>query len=80
MAERIENRMVVDSQWHFLTPPEAAGEAPGEAGYLEMGTGRFIPEEDAFGYAIEKLSGGTEEEKQEFVSYFYSGNYIYQEG
>ena len=45
-----------------------------------MGTGLFIPEEDAFGYAIRKLQAGTEEEKQEFVEFFYSGNYIYQEG
>lgn len=80
MPERIENRMVVDSEWRFLTPPEAAGEAAKEAGYLEMGTGKFIPEDEAFDYAIEKLSGSSAEEKQEFISYFYSGNYIYQEG
>ncbi len=87
MPERVENSMVVDGWWDEVeygvkrgACPEPEPEGPGERGWVEMGTGLFIPEEDAFGYAIRKLQAGTEEEKQEFVEFFYSGNYIYQEG
>ena len=46
-----------------------------KAGYEEIGTGIFVPEEDAFEYALERVSL-DEEEKQEFVDWFYSGNWI----
>lgn len=44
-------------------------------GWKSIDTGIFIPEEDAYSYALERLSQ-DEEEKQEFVDWFYSGNYI----
>ena len=46
-----------------------------KAGYEEIGTGIFVPEEDAFEYALEQISL-DEEEKQDFVEWFYSGNWI----
>lgn len=55
------------------------------AGYKEMGTGVFVPEEDAFDYAIERCTlvpftvqgiEWTEEFKQMLVEWFYSGNWI----
>lgn len=45
------------------------------SGYEEIGTGIFVPEEDAFEYALEQISL-DEEEKQDFVEWFYSGNWI----
>lgn len=44
-----------------------------------MGTGVFVPEEDAYGYALERISL-DEELKQEFVEWFYSGNWIEEDG
>ena len=87
MPERIENSMVVDDHWNEIeygvrrgACPDPEPEGAGDGGWIEMGTGLFIPQEDAFDYAVEKLLCATEEEKREFVEFFYSGNYIYQEG
>lgn len=44
-------------------------------GYTEMGTRIFVPEEDAYEYALERLSQ-DEKEREEFVDWFYSGNWI----
>lgn len=76
--ERIENRMVVDSQWPE-TPPEVKGKLNRE-GYKEMGTGIFVPEEDAYEYALERLSQGCKDLKNEFVEWFYSGNWTKEYG
>ena len=74
--ERIENRMARDSVWNNLEKPCEATEKLNGAGYLEIGTGNFVPEEDAFDYALERCLHGTEEDKQEFkemlVEWFYS--------
>lgn len=55
-------------------------------GYKEMGTGVFVPKEDAFDYAIEQcvkiIPDGfrgiewTQEFKEMLVEWFYSGNWI----
>lgn len=45
-------------------------------GYEEIGTGIFVSEEDALEYALERVRNGSEEEKQEFVEWFYSDNWI----
>lgn len=45
-------------------------------GWEEIGTGVFIPEEDACQYAMESIIHGTERERQEFTEWFYSGNYV----
>ena len=37
-----------------------------KAGYKEIGTGIFVPEENAFEYALEQISL-DKEEKQDFV-------------
>jgi len=46
-----------------------------KAGYEEIGTGIFVAEEDAYDYAMERISL-DEAEKKEFVEWFYSGNWI----
>lgn len=47
-----------------------------EPGYENIGTGVFIPKEDAYEYALERIRCGAEDEKQEFVEWFYSGNWL----
>lgn len=83
--EKIENRMVVDSEWenHYS---ENVKEKLDGSGYTEIGTGIFIAEEDAFNYAIEQcvkcVSRGfrdidwTDEFKEMIVEWFYSGNWV----
>ncbi|MCI9135440.1 MAG: hypothetical protein HFI31_14845 [Lachnospiraceae bacterium] len=48
-------------------------------GYEEIGTGLFVPEKDAYSYALEVLSY-YEKERKEFVEWFYSGNWIKEDG
>ena len=72
----IENRMVRDSVWSNLERPCEDTEKLNGPGYLEIGTGNFVPEEDAFDYALERLLDSEEELKQEFVEWFYAGNWI----
>lgn len=54
------------------------------AGYTEIGTGNFVPEEDAFEYALERCLIGTEEDQEKFkemlVEWFYSGNWVREYG
>lgn len=49
------------------------------AGYEEIGTGIFVPEEDAYEYAMERISSDEDlqkEFKEMFVEWFYSGNWV----
>lgn len=78
MTEQIENKMVVDQAWDSEKCHEVEEKLNGP-GWLEMGTGVFVPEEDAYGYALERISL-DEELKQEFVEWFYSGNWIEEDG
>ncbi|MCM1327281.1 MAG: hypothetical protein NC094_12035 [Bacteroidales bacterium] len=72
MPYQIENRMVVESQWN--EPPEVEKKL-NSAGYEEIGTGIFVSEEDAYAYALERISL-DEDLQNEFVEWFYSGNWI----
>ena len=51
---------------------------------MEIGTGNFVPEDDAFDYALERCLHGTEEGKREFkemlIEWFYSGNWVKEDG
>jgi len=38
--------------------------------------GKLIESDKAFDYAIERILQGTEEEKSEFVDWYFSGNWI----
>lgn len=79
MPERIENKMVVDSEWNNIYEKEPS-EIIQEKGYHELGTGVFVSENDAYEYALECCLNGKEEEQKEFekflVEWFYSGNWI----
>lgn len=48
-------------------------------GFEEIGTGIFVPEEDAYQYAMERISQDEDlqkEFKETVVEWFYSGNWI----
>jgi len=89
--EMIENAMVVDWWWEFVeTGSEYAKEKLKSPGYTEMGTGVFVPEEDAFDYAIEHcvkhVPHGlhdiewTQEFKDMLVDWFFAENWIWSGG
>lgn len=82
--ERVENRVVRDSVWENLEKPCEVKEKLNGPGYLEIGTGNFVPEENAFDYALERCLHGTEYDKREFkemlVEWFYSGNWVKEDG
>lgn len=70
MSYAIENRMVVDAAWFCNTQKNVCEESKGP-GYLEPFAGIFVTEEDAYDYAMEKISL-DKNLKQEFVEWFYS--------
>ena len=51
----VENYLVVDSLWDWNERSEFNEKLKG-AGYRELGTGIFVPEEDAYNYALERIS------------------------
>lgn len=74
----IENRMVVDSEWRWQEH-KPVEEVLNEKGYHEMGTNVFVPEDEAYEYALDRCLNGSEEDRKEFkqmlVEWFYSGNW-----
>ena len=74
----VENRMVVDSQWDWQQSGEVE-EKSGRKGYVEILTDEFVPEDEAFEYAFERCTNGSEDEQKEFktmlVEWFFSGNW-----
>lgn len=73
-----ENRMIIDSDWEW-NESTAIKEKLNGAGYTEISSKIFVPEEDAYGYALERISQ-DEGLKQEFVEWFYSGNWVFENG
>ncbi len=78
----IENPMVVDSFWPFereenrpdLEEFHTKLNGPGYRGIgLEEGT--FVAEEDAYEYALERISM-DEDAKKELLEWYYSGNWV----
>lgn len=80
--EQIENRMLIDSEWERHIPAEVQ-EKLSEPGYHEYGTNVFVPESEAYEYALERCLNGPEEDMKEFqamlVEWFYSGNWRKEE-
>lgn len=75
--ERIENKMVVS--WCWPDDSQDVKEKLNDAGYEETGTGIFVPQENVYDYALERLSL-DEDLRQEFVEWFYSDNWVYENG
>lgn len=71
-----ENPMVMDYLWEHMEKSCCPVEEKLQgAGYEEIGTGIFVQEEDAYEYALERISQ-DEDLQKEFVEWFYSGNWI----
>lgn len=89
--ERIENSMVVDSFWKNQEDKEdlEIKRKLNGPGWTEFKTGIFVPEEDAFNYALERClevvpnfvhrMKWTPEFKEMLVEWFYSGNWVKEE-
>lgn len=79
----IENRMVVDSEWESSEHTEVEDNLK-ESGYHEFMTDTFVPESEAYEYALERCLHGTDDEQREFkemlVEWFYSGNWVKEDG
>lgn len=71
--ETVENRMVNPAVWPDM--PQDVKEKLCGTGRKEIGTGIFVPEEDAYEYALERISL-DDDLKKEFVEWFYSGNWV----
>ena len=56
--------------------PELVKEKLNGSGYVSTSTSVFVPEEDAFDYALERVGQGAAQERKEFVDWFYSGCWI----
>lgn len=50
-------------------------------GFIGVGPeqGTYVSGEDAYAYALERIQMSDEEEKNEFLEWFYSGNWISEE-
>ena len=77
MAE-IENRMVVDSEWDKSA--KEVEEVLSASGYHNIKSNEFVPEDEAYDYALEQCLNGSEEDVKEFrtmlVEWFYSVNWV----
>mgnify|MGYP007113732641 FL=1 len=73
--EQIENHMVMDSLWESYYPEQA--EKLRESGYHKCGTEEFVPENEAYEYALDQCLNGSEEDQKEFkamlVEWYFSG-------
>lgn len=73
--ERIENRMVVDSQWEALEKSEPMVEP--QEGYHNDRESVFVQDKEAYEYALEQCLHGSEDDQKEFkkmlVDWYYSG-------
>lgn len=74
MPEMIENRMLMETFWERNSQDEIV-EKFHNPGYKEYGTGVFVSDEDAYEYAMERISNGTERDKADFIEWFYSDNW-----
>lgn len=75
--EVIENRMLIDSEWYYSEHPiecEEKAKLQGP-GYESIRGGIFVPEEDAYDYALERIFH-DEELKKEFVNWFFDWDWI----
>ena len=73
---RLENRMVVDTEWHPFVECDAKTAEIGctEPGYTDPTTGTFVPQEVAFEYALQQCLHGIEKEefKQMLEEWYFS--------
>lgn len=77
MPEQIENRMVVDSEWPVENCIENVLK---EKGWHNFQTNEFVPEKEAYEYALDEALHGDAATQKEFremlVEWFFSGNWV----
>ena len=75
----VENILVNDAYWECQQEEEEE-QVILEKGYRHFKTDEFVPEDEAFEYAFERCTNGTEDEQKEFkamlVEWFFSGNWV----
>ena len=75
-GKQIENHMVVDSYWESMEK-NSVEEVLTSTGYHKVGTNEFVPDSEAYGYALDQCLNGSEEDVKEFkamlVDWYYSG-------
>lgn len=75
----VDNILTNDAYWRDMEK-RTVEEVVSQKGYHEMGTNLFVPEEDAYEYALDRCMNGPEEDQKEFkamlVEWFYSGNWV----
>lgn len=88
MIEIVENPMVMENLYSSSArdSEEEIKRKLSGPGWTEIGTGTFVPEEDAFNYALERCFEvvpnfvhrlkWTQEFKNMLVEWFYSGNWV----
>ena len=68
--------MVVDAEWRFLEN-NIQPDITHEKGYHKVGESEFVPDNEAFEYAFDKCTNGTDEAVKEFktmlVEWYFSG-------
>lgn len=74
--DRMDNPMTNDALWPKPIPDEVR-EVLAESGYHEYNTNTFVPDSQAYEYALERCLYGSEDDIKEFkemlVEWFYSG-------
>lgn len=77
MSEQIENSMVVDSESLLAKCIE---DVLAEKGWHNFKTNEFVPEKEAYEYALDEVLHGDATTQKEFremlVEWFFSGNWI----
>lgn len=91
MAGRIGSPMGIGSLWETCREEPEVGreEKLNGPGWEEIGTGTFVPEGDAFNYALERCLDGppegackmnwTGEFREMLVGWYFSGNWVWEE-
>lgn len=75
MKEMIENRMVIDSEWEINKSLNEIKEKLMGPGYRESATGAFVPEEDAYDFAIQAINQ-NDDLKKELVYWFFFNDFV----
>lgn len=72
----VENLMVNDDHWSWQEK-ECVEEVLKEKGYHECSTNTFVPDDEAYAFALDRCINGSEGEQKDFkkmlVEWFYSG-------
>ena len=72
----VENKTVCDWFWDRVEKIHTYYEEPVNNCYENMKTGDIVQIDDAYKYAIAHMDNMTDKEKQDFVDWFFSGDWL----